>query len=317
MLFVGRVSELVEGLKEKGKDGCHSTQEIIGMELLVTDILKVTNSPESTDFYRHMILKYKEHSIRLLLAELKNQITHGMVKNPAKYFTTMLKKMEEKEGPLGHAESLPQESYFSPTPQDLVAELNAGPVVPNDCNGSPTHNMDKPYSGKAIPWTTFVSSDFFTLSTNKNKSDRVLATFHTMDGQVVRIQMIRGRNFPGDDERGILTVEHGRILGALEMLWAKQNTFFKNLEKKIQICYCDIRIRDIARLLGAKTFGGSALLNLKKKIIDLSVMPFYLDTSDAPDAAIKMRGYGFAFLGSVTTKIRTFLVAIRLSYPIF
>ena len=42
--------------------------------------------------------------------------------------------------------------------------------------------MKLPYSAKTLPWATFIGPDFFTLSTNKAKSDRVMAKFRVLGG---------------------------------------------------------------------------------------------------------------------------------------
>jgi len=157
--------------------------------------------------------------------------------------------------------------------------------------------MSYPYSAKTIPWTTFIGPEFFTLSTNKAKSDRVMGKFRALGGQVTEVPLIRGRLFPKDEERGILTVEEGRILGAMECLWVDQGCQYSRFGNGAVSCYCHVPVRSLARLLGWESFGGRDLAYLKRKAINLKMKAYYLEL-DAVEELKRagLKGYGFTLI---------------------
>ena len=89
--------------------------------------------------------------------------------------------------------------------------------------------------------------------------------------------MIRGRLFPKDEERGILTAEHGRILGAIECLWVEQGCQYARFVNGSVSCFCRVPIRRLAQLLGWETFGGRDLAHLKRRAIDIKATGYYLE----------------------------------------
>jgi len=154
-----------------------------------------------------------------------------------------------------------------------------------------------PYGKEIIPWATFISSSFFTLSTNKAKSDRVLAKFRSLDGDVSIIPLLRGRIKPGDDERGILTAEHAKVLAAIESIWVDQDCPRNKYPSGAVTCFCYVSIRELAKALNWKTFGGKGLIRLTSMVYNLKVMPYYLDLTGLNLKNIT--GYGFSLLDSV------------------
>src|SRR5712692_7977392 len=59
---------------------------------LIDRILKVTQSPQSIPFYRQAIAALGEGVVDEEYGELRYRTRLGEVNNPAKYFTTLLKK---------------------------------------------------------------------------------------------------------------------------------------------------------------------------------------------------------------------------------
>jgi hypothetical protein len=110
--------------------------------------------------------------------------------------------------------------------------------------------------------------------------------------------MIRGRVKPKSKELGIPTVEHGRILAALENIWAQQGCpYHTYTDSKTVVCFCLVSIRDLAGLLGYTSFGGQNLIHLTNKVWDLKNMAYYLDM-----AAVGFKNAinrGFSLLHSV------------------
>lgn len=148
-----------------------------------------------------------------------------------------------------------------------------------------------------MPWATFVGPEFFTLSTNPDNSDRVIARFRLLDGRVAAVPMIRGRLFPQDEERGILTAEHGRILGAIECLWVEQGCQYARFGNGSVSCFCRVPIRRLAQLLGWEAFGGRDLAHLKRKTIKLKMTGYYLELEAVEELrSAGVKGYGFSLI---------------------
>jgi hypothetical protein len=234
---------------------------------LIGRILEVTQSPESTGFYRKAITLLGADTVEMELAEVRYRARTNRLDSPARYLSALLKsRLDDLNGLVVSRPNEYQSSYFSPSQLSLFMELKPSGLAVDDSGTEKA--MPIPYSKSGIPWATFIGPGFFTLSTNKAKSDRVIARFRTMDGEVALVPVIRGRIFPGDDERGILTADHGRILGALECAWVQEGCRYTEFGNGMTVCYCDVPVRKLARLLGWRTFGGTELRCLKRKIMD-------------------------------------------------
>jgi hypothetical protein len=146
-----------------------------------------------------------------------------------------------------------------------------------------------------------VGPEFFTLSSNKAKSDRVELKVRTLDGQTLKIPMVRGRVVADSKakEHGILTPEHGRILGSLEIMWVKQGSRFIAGDNGSLNCYCIVNLRNLAHDLGWTSFGGRQMTDLKDKLFDLKSIPYYLEFENTP---INKKGYTFTFLDQLNLK---------------
>ena len=291
---------------------------------LIERILSLTNSPQSVPFYRKAIQILGEGIIEEEYGELRYRMRSGSVNDPAKYFTALLQtrhspakserlpevhtasasasnsgldvqRREDTNRESSYNSVLSQKSHSSRSVTGLFTELapirRRGPLLRE------SHAMKLPYSAKTIPWTTFIGPDFFTLSTNKAKSDRVMAKFRILGGHVTEVPLIRGRLFPKDEERGILTAEEGRILGAMELLWVDQGCQYSRFGNGAVSCYCDVPVRSLARLLGWESFGGRDLAHLKRKAINLKMKAYYLEL-DAVEELKRagLKGYGFTLI---------------------
>lgn len=265
---------------------------------LIDDILELTKDHKSRAFFEKALRELGEPVMAEEFGELKHQVRTGSVKNPAKYLTALLKKRLSqlnltRQQKAQKAEPEKIRTYFEDTQMTLFA--NFRPVKEE---GEVNQGvMEKPYSKEIIPWATFISSSFFTLSTNKAKSDRVLAKFRSMDGQVSVVPLHRGRIKPGDRERGIPTAEHAKVLSAIESLWVQQGCQRNKYPNGAVSCFCYVSIRDLAEALDWKSFGGKQLTWLTSMVYDLKTMPYYLDLSAMNLKGI--HGYGFSLLGDV------------------
>jgi hypothetical protein len=273
-------------------------------DYLLNNIVSITKDEKSLNFWKKAIKTLGENIVEAELGELKYQIHQGKIKYPAKYLTTLLKKQmfltkkrTKKERPANEKEI--EKTYLNPNQLDLFRELK--PVRIEKGELKKEKQMDVPYSEKHIPWATFIGPDFFTLSTNKAKNDKVMAKFRTLDGQVCLVPLLRGAFFPGDKGSGILTAEHGRVLGGLESIWVKQGQHNTETEKGAVNCYCHVKIRELAKILGWKSFGGRDLNHLKKLVVDLKRIPYYLNLESIEEFKIAgLKGYGFFLLGDTT-----------------
>ncbi|MBI4657127.1 MAG: hypothetical protein HY746_10355 [Elusimicrobia bacterium] len=264
---------------------------------LIDKIIKITKDPKSKPFFEKALRELGESVVAEELGELKYQIQTRQINNPAKYLTALLKRQldknkEKKEfNPSAHQEKI--RTYFEDTQLTLFTNLR-----PIEEQGKVEQSkMEMPYRKGIIPWATFINSSFFTLSTNKAKSDKVLAKFRTLDGETSIIPLFRGQIKPGDRERGILTAEHAKILAAIEKIWVDQGCMKNTYPSGAVTCYCYVSIRELAKVLNWKTFGGKQLTWLTKMVYDLKTMPYYLDLSGLNLKNIT--GYGFSLLGDV------------------
>ena len=268
-------------------------------------IFEVTKDEESRPFWEYALRELGEPVVEAELGEVKMRVAENRVENPAKYLTHLLSKLLKEKKPSKTVQNQKQlQSYFSPTAMDFVKELR--PLISSNefSITDVERKMAQPYSAKNIPWATFVGPDFFTFSTNKNKSDEVCALFRTNEGDI-KIPLLRGRKFPGDSERGILTTEHGKILGALENFWSQQGCKYMAgrgpKEEEICLCYCTIYASKLRNFLGVKAGGNNKIKQIKTLLTDLETFPYYLKLEDIPEfKQANIKGYGFTLLGSST-----------------
>lgn len=264
---------------------------------LLEKIVETTGDKKSLPFWTKAI-KNGGRGCFGRLGELNYQMQTGEVRNPTKYLTSLLKsqmgKQKPKSGPLIH----PEEKKIIRThfeENQLALFTNLPPQKPS--GEAEKRGMEIPYGKENIPWATFVSSSFFTLSTNKEKSDTVTAKFRTMDGDVTIVPLTRGRLKPGGQEWGIPTAEHGRILAAIGNMWAQQGCQYHKYPSGAVSCVCLVSVRELAQILGRRSFGGKDLIDLTNKVYHLKVMPYYLDLTKL--GLPELTGYGFTLLSKV------------------
>lgn len=265
---------------------------------IIEDIIRFTGDAKSRAFWEKAVRILGEHIVAEEFGELKYHVHTRNIREPKKYLTSLLKKRiktretEKVKQPLPAApEKL--KTYFEENQLALFSSL----ALPHPAGQAEKREMDIPYGKETIPWATFMSSNFFTLSTNKAKSDTVQAKFRTMDGEVTVIPMLRGRIKPKGEELGIPTVEHGRILAAIENIWARQGSAYHSYADAPSVCYCYVSIRELAKLLGYTSFGGRDLVQLTNKVWNLKHMGYYLDLASLGFKNSMNRG--FSLLHSV------------------
>lgn len=266
---------------------------------LIDEILELTKDHKSRPFFEKALRELGEPVMAEEFGEMKHQMRTSQVQNPAKYLTTLLKKRMDKIGGGKEKQDLPPaaqeklKTYFEDTQLTLFSNFRPVKEEGEVDQGV----MAVPYGKEIIPWATFISSSFFTLSTNKAKSDKVMAKFRTLDGDVSVVPLWRGRIKPGDRERGILTAEHAKVLAAIESLWVQQGCQRNKYPSGAVTCFCYVSIRDLAKALDWKSFSGQGLTWLTSMVYDLKTMPYYVDLSGMKLKNIN--GYGFSLLGDV------------------
>lgn len=211
---------------------------------LIDEILALTKDLKSRAFFEKALRELGEPVMAEEFGELKHQVRTGSVQNPAKYLTALLKKRLNQLNSNKQLQSQKTgtekiRTYFEDTQMTLFANFRPVKEEGEVDQGV----MEKPYGKEIIPWATFISSSFFTLSTNKAKSDRVLAKFRSMDGGVSVVPLYRGRIKPGDRERGIPTAEHAKVLSAIESLWVQQGCQRNKYPNGAVSCFCYVSIQ--------------------------------------------------------------------------
>ena len=260
---------------------------------VLNEIIRITKDRKSRSFWKKAIEQLGAQTVEEDLGELKHQMRLENINHPSKYLVTLLK---ERMNLTPKTKKPPEklDTYFEKTQQDLFLHLKPVPI-PRDETGE-SGNMPAPYSGKNIPWPTFIGPEFFTLSTNKKKSDKVKALFRTLDGETIKLNLIRGKVSAGDKkERGIPTAQHQKVLAALKFAWAQQGCPRIRFKDGTLICYVVITARELAKLLGWKKFGGWQLNQLKTLIADLKQMPYCFDFSGSGIKGIE--NYYFYLVG--------------------
>lgn len=270
-------------------------------DYLLNQILKYTKSEHSINFYRKAVKLLGEGRVEMELGELKHQIRLGKVKNPAKYLTTLLKKQINEISETKSATPDRKITHFEKTQQDLFRHLM--PIeVPKDKLGE-SKKMPVPYSGKNIPWTTFIGPEFFTLSTNKKRSDKVIALFRSLEGTVTKSFLTRGKISPDSkEEYGIPNVQHWRVFSALKLAWSqKDRQNYTQYDNGTLICYLTISAKELAKILGWKNWqhlSKKDLCWLRDIVTKLKAMPYYLHLEDSDLKGIS--GYGFYLIGDIS-----------------
>lgn len=265
---------------------------------ILSEIIRITGDSKSRTFWKKAIKELGCGKIEEDLGETKHQMRMKKIKSPAKYLTKLLKqRMNLNLKSKKRTEKL--NTYFEETQQDLFRHLKPVPVPKN--NKGEIDSMQIPYSGKNIPWPTFIGPEFFTLSTDKRKSDKITAHFRALDGSVVAVPLIRGKISPDSKkEFGILNIQHWRVLCAFQIAWAQKNKFIK-YSNNTKICSTTVGAKELAKILGWKTWQHLSKKNLrwlKDLVVGIRTIPYHLLLDSFGNKEIK--GYGFYLLGDVS-----------------
>lgn len=265
---------------------------------VLSEIISITGDTKSRVFWIKALKDLGANAVAQDLSTTQHAMRLRKIKSPAKYLTAFLKqRMNLNTAPKKPAVKLI--TYFEKTQQDLFRHLKPVPI-PQDVIGE-SENMPIPYSGKNIPWATFIGPEFFTTSTNKKKSDKINAQFRSLDGSVIEVPLIRGKISPDSNEEfGIPNIQHWRILCALQIAWAQQKSGLIKYGNQNRICSVAVSAKELAKILGWKNWQHLAkkdLRWLRDKIAKLKAMPYHLLLENL---GIKdLKGFGFYLIGDV------------------
>lgn len=249
---------------------------------VLSEIIKHTGDKKSRLYWIKALKELGSNAVAEDLGTTKHEMRMKHIKKPAAYLTKLLEERRKLKSPAAEKKPLKKLNTFFP---DTQAELfnNMVPIVISKDEKGIAGNMEVPYSGKNIPWTTFIGPDFFTLSTNKKKSDKVKAVFHFRNDEKAEVTLIRGKLSASDpEEKGILTIQHQKVLAALKLEWAKQGCL-----KMGKLCYVDYNAKELAKVLGWQKFGGRQLNRIKNLIHALKSKPYCFDFKNSNVKGIK------------------------------
>ena len=265
------------------------------MDYVLEEILKLTSDEKSLPFWEKAIEKLGKELVLEEVSETKYQLRTGNCNNPAKYLTALLmkklKNIAEKGETIFPFKKTP---YLNNANLTEIQERLKLPIPKEKTEGK----LDKYISKQTIPWTSLIGSEFFTIRENKVLSDKVVFKLRTIENKKgIEIFLHRGKIEPSAQSYGILNAVHARILAALKILWAdQQTTTKKGLDT---YCYCDVGVSRIAKLMGYKNKipGKRNTTWIYNTVFDLSVRPYYLDLTNLQLNGLK--GFGFTLINEV------------------
>lgn len=251
-------------------------------EQLLDEIVEFLNEPAVLPKAKKAIQQHGYDSVREEFGEMRATVqtraeTDDPIKNPPGYFIGLLKILDDRSQPKKPNQPTGRSVFYESLEEHLNSML-ATTVAKEDIiefNGS----MVAPYSGQGVPWPTGLGPEFFTLSTNKKKSDSVKTTIRLANGRSVLVPMVRGKAFLNAEERGIMTAEDNRIIKAMVIIWAQDGC--QHTTGKTMWCYAKFTMRRLARTMGYTNFGGRDLVRLSNRLERLGTISYYIDLSDS------------------------------------
>ncbi len=270
-------------------------------------IIEITKDTKSRKFWKKAIKKIGPNKVELELGELKIQVNEGRfkdktIKNKGAYLTTLLKKQMNNTVPTPKTskEKKDKMTPYENTQRDLLKHL-----MPKEKREEKdiieAYKMNPPYSDKYIPQPTFIGPQFFTLSSNKNKSDTVMAKFVTKEG-TFNVPLTRGKvDKKSEEEFGILTVRHKKILDALKVAWTRKGGDWFQDSKGNYYCKVVVAARELANILKWKKFGGNTIIYLKGSIQRIKASPYGVDIKNSDISIPGVKNYHFSLIDSFSS----------------
>jgi len=177
---------------------------------------------------------------------------------------------------------------------DLIKEFQEINIKENEISSS--GKMEIPYSKDLIAQATFINPNFFTLSTNKKKSDQVMVKFRTIEGINFKAPMIRGKMLPEETPRGILNSNHAMVLEALVLIWQEQGCKYNQFPNGHVRCFCIAEVSKIIQLMNRQE-KGQERQRIKRLVRDLAVQGYYIEFDKVKELeSFELENIGFSFI---------------------
>ncbi len=296
------------------KEGGAEMTTIAEMESLLSELVAFRGSKSSLGFDRMAIRLAGAGLVREAMGHVRQRdVTLDPelepLKDKSKYLTdTLVRWLKERglyESPALVSE--PAQGDLSGSPFSILdARSHQKPAVGKD----EITTLDFPFSPGLIQWLTFVGPEYFTLTNEKVRADRVESTRIDWKGESHDVAMLRGKLGVDDDERGILTAEHMRILGAVERIWSRQTGPHERLGRR---CVVRTNVVEIAEQLCISP-GGREYKRIATKLQDLASTGYTYLLRESP--ALKAQGLSdvnFKFFAEVQA-LSTVLNGKRLTH---
>ena len=299
-----------------------NSQDLIGLtpiEQVAQELVDFSGSAESRLFYIKAANVLGPELARQAMGEIRYRVQVGQTRDRARHLTYTLRTWMVERGWTPNptervlAQNLPRVSAQTP-PASHITFDDAKP--PADLLADDSAAFPVPFGRDVFPWVLCVNNDFFTLTNEKARADKV-ETEIVVKGKPYRVTMLRGRGAPADSERGLLTTQHMRVLMAVVKIWSAQHTRPKDEEGNPvtviekggeRLCFVKTTVADIAKEMGLGELGLSDFQRLTRKIRDIGFTAYCFLLRDVPElrAAGGAMDKSFQFFGEVdTTEIET------------
>lgn len=253
------------------------------VEFFLEEVVQYLNDPGVRTATAKAIEIHGLDVIREAFGDVRTQIgsrieTRDPIRNPPGYFLKTLKMLRQSNTQAAGTYPKDKSVFYDKLEEHLHTTIKT-PLVADDIikfDGA----MMAPYSTQGIPWPTALGPEFFTLSTNKKKSDEVLTAIRLSSGKRFLVPMTRGKSFSNDQEWGILTAEDNRIIKAMVIMWAEDGC--QHTRGKVEWCFVKFSVRRMARIMGYTNFGGRDQVRLARRLKRMATVSYYIDLAGVP-----------------------------------
>ncbi|MCP4481445.1 MAG: hypothetical protein GY817_01265 [bacterium] len=275
------------------------------LESILEKIKKVTKSKDLNDktvrFIQWAVKEIGPDRVMAQLSDTEDIIRSNEVKTtPIQVFIGFLSEVldiQKKSKP--KSDKKPIKTYFDQDQESLINRFEQLEIARSVDDVQEDSLMESPYADSHFPVIAGIDASWFTLANNRDKSDKVKIILRTMNGDKIKASMVRGRNRPNSEEKGILTVYHAKLFSALTLAWVQKGSPYRKIKSKdgnlkYVECVLYITARELAHILRWKSFGGADLNRLTDWLDHLHTRPYYLDLKK-----INGKGYNFKILRDV------------------
>lgn len=283
-------------------------------EDLIADLIDFSGAPEYRLFYVKKINELGPGLVREAFAEVRSRYLQGLVDDPGRYLTIVLQDFGKQYGKSTHlngqmplpsvqADSTP--GLFAPMPfvQVPFAQGLRSVAIPENLKND-SQFLSIPFAKNYLQWVLDLNNKFFALNNETADWDQV-TTSVTLGSKRYNVKMLRGKLDEDDRARGILTVEHMRVLLAVSRIWAdRRGPYQPNESNTARFCHVSVTTREVAQYMGVH-IGSNVVKYITQKILDLANTGYCFVTKDTPEAkADGIQDFSFQFFGEVQKMTR-------------